>query len=378
MSAWLLATGDFTTFGGMDRANHALASYLARHGRAVHLVAHKIAPDLAATPGVHPHLVPRPLGAHLIGAPLLARAAAREARALGGTARLLMNGGNGAIGAPAWVHYLHAAYEPEVRSTLRTRLSAFAGRRYYLARERVALSAAPLVICNSERTADDVGRAYGVPRSKIRVIYYGSDATAFAPVTAGERTAARAKLAVPEGRHAAVFIGALADRRKGFDVLFEAWRTLARDPAWDVDLLVVGEGTEAPAWSARAADAGLARTVRFLGFRTDVAGVLAAADVLVHPARYEAYGLGVHEALCRGIPAIVTSIAGVTEHFPPTLSSLILSGPPDAGALATTLRAWRAAAGSWRARVAPTGDALRHRSWDDMSAEIAAAVEAAA
>lgn len=378
MSPWLLATGDFTTFGGMDRANHALASYLARHGRAVHLVAHRVAPDLSAAPGVRTHLVPRPLGAHLMGAPLLARAAAREARALGGTARLLMNGGNGAIGAPAWVHYLHAAYEPEVRSTFRTRVSAAAGRRYHLARERAALTAAPLVICNSERTADDVARAYAVPRSRIRVIYYGSDAAAFAPATAGERSAARAALGVPEGRHAAVFIGALADRRKGFDVLFDAWRTLSRDPAWDVDLLVVGEGSEAPAWATRAADAGLGPTVRFLGFRTDVAAVLAAADVLVHPARYEAYGLGVHEAICRGIPAVVTSIAGVTERFPAALASLILSAPPNAESLATTLRAWRAAAGAWRARVAATGDALRNRTWDDMSAEIAAAVEAAA
>jgi glycosyltransferase involved in cell wall biosynthesis len=378
MTPWLLATGDFTTFGGMDRANHALASYLARHGRPVHLVAHRVMPDLAAAPAVHTHLVPRPFGAHLIGAPLLALAAARAARALGDTAHVLMNGGNGAIGAPAWVHYLHAAYEPEVRSTFRTRVSAVAGRRYYLARERAALTAAPLVICNSERTADDVGRAYGVPRSRIRVIYYGSDRSAFAPATAGDRTAARALLGVREGRHSALFIGALADRRKGFDVLFAAWRILSNDPAWDVDLFVVGEGSEAPAWSARAADAGLEPTVRFLGFRTDVATVLAAADVLVHPARYEAYGLGVHEAICRGIPAIVTSIAGVTERFPPTLASLILSAPPRAESLATTLRAWRASAGTWRARVAPTGDALRNRSWDDMSAEIAAAVEAAA
>lgn len=378
MSPWLLATGDFTTFGGMDRANHALASYLARHGRPVHLVAHRVSVDLVTAPGVRTHLVPRPLGAHLIGAPLLARAAARHARALGGTARVLMNGGNGVIGAPAWVHYLHAAYEPEVRSTFRTRLAASAGRRYYLARERAALTAAPLVICNSERTADDVGRAYGVARSRIRVIYYGSDRTTFAPVTATDRTAARALLGVPEGRHAAVFIGALADRRKGFDVLFDAWRILSLEPAWDVDLLVIGEGSEAPSWSARAADAGLARTVRFLGFRPDVAAVLAAADVLVHPARYEAYGLGVHEAICRGIPAVVTSIAGVTERFPPTLASLILSAPPAAEALATTLRAWRAAANTWRARVAATGDAFRNRSWDDMSAEIAAALEAAA
>jgi glycosyltransferase involved in cell wall biosynthesis len=378
MSPWLLATGDFTTFGGMDRANHALASYLARHGRPVHLVAHRVAADLMTVPGVSTHLVPRPLGAHLIGAPLLARAAARQARALGGAARVLMNGGNGAIGAPVWVHYLHAAYEPEVRSTFRTRVSASAGRRYYLARERAALTAAPIVICNSRRTADDVARAYGVPRSRIRVIYYGSDRIAFAPVTAADRIAARALLGGLEERHAAVFIGALADRRKGFDVLFEAWRMLSIDPAWDVDLLVVGEGSEAPAWAARASDAGLARTVRFLGFRTDVAAVLAAADVLVHPARYEAYGLGVHEAICRGIPAVVTSNAGVAERFPPTLASLILSAPPAAEALATTLRAWRAAAATWRARVAATGDAFRNRSWDDMSAEIAAAVETAA
>lgn len=378
MSAWLLATGDFTTLGGMDRANHALASYLARHGRPVHLVAHRVAPDLSAAPGVHAHLVPRPFGAHLIGAPLLARAAARAARQLGSAALVLMNGGNGAIGTPAWVHYLHAAYEPEVRSTLRTRVSAAAGRRYYLARERAALTAAPLVICNSEGTADAVTRAYGVPTSRLRVIYYGSDRTAFAPVTADQRRAVRAALGVPDGRHVAIFIGALADRRKGFDVLFEAWRTLALDPAWDVDLLVVGEGSEAPAWSARAAAAGLGRRVRFLGFRTDVAGVLAAADVLVHPARYEAYGLGAHEALCRGIPAIVTSIAGVTERFPPTLASLILSAPPAPDRLATSLRAWRAGADTWRARVAATGDALRSRSWDDMSAEIVTAVEAAA
>ena len=41
MTRWVLATGDFTTWGGMDRANHALASYLARSGREVHLVAHR-------------------------------------------------------------------------------------------------------------------------------------------------------------------------------------------------------------------------------------------------------------------------------------------------------------------------------------------------
>ena len=40
MSRWLVASGDFTTLGGMDRANHALAGFLARRGTPVHLVAH--------------------------------------------------------------------------------------------------------------------------------------------------------------------------------------------------------------------------------------------------------------------------------------------------------------------------------------------------
>jgi glycosyltransferase involved in cell wall biosynthesis len=378
MSPWLLATGDFTTFGGMDRANYALADYLARHGRPVNLVAHRVAADLQARGGVHTRLVPRPLGAHLIGAPLLARAAVREARALGPSARVLMNGGNGVIGCPTWVHYLHAAYQPEAAASMRTRLSASAGRWYYLKRERAALRAAPLVFCNSRRTADDVQRFYGVPASRTRVVYYGSDARAFGAVTPDEQRAARAALGVPDGRRAAVFIGALGDRRKGFDVLFDAWRALAGDPLWDVDLLVAGEGSEVDAWTSRAQQAGMAGRVRFLGFRGDITTVLAAADVLVHPARYEAYGLGVHEAVCRGVPAIVTASAGVTERLPASLGSLVISDPPCADALATSLKAWRAGADAWRARAATAGAELRGRTWDDMSAEIVTAVEEAA
>lgn len=377
MTPWLLATGDFTTLGGMDRANHALAAFLAATGRPVHLVAHRIDPALASMPGVRPHIVRRPFGAHLAGAPLLARAAARQARALGSGACVLMNGGNGAIGTPTWVHYLHAAYTPQAVGSVRARASSAAGRRYYLARERVALRAAPLIVCNSERTARDVEAHYGVARSRLRVVYYGSDASLFAAVTRAERTTGRAALGVAEGRLAAVFVGALGDRRKGFDVLFEAWEALSRDSGWDVDLLVAGAGAEAAAWAARARAAGMGRSVRVLGFRQDVQTVLAASDVLVHPARYEAYGLGVHEALCRGIPAIVTDVAGVTERYPESLSGLIVPGPPQRDALVSALRAWRQLAIEWRARAEAAAPSLRARSWNEMASEIACAVCAA-
>ena len=374
--AWLVATGDFAAHGGMDRANQALAAWLAREGRDVHLVAHRVAAELASSPRVTVHTVARPLGAHLAGAPLLARAARRVRRSLPPGARVLMNGGNGADGVPTWVHYLHAAYAPDVAVSVRTRVSASLGRRYYLGREAAALAAAPLIICNSRATAADVQRHYAVPPARTRVIYYGIDAATFAPAGERERREQRASLGIAGDRPVVVFIGALGDRRKGFDLLFDAWRTLCAGRGWDATLIVVGAGVEQARWAARAEAAGL-KDVRVLGFRSDVPQLLAAADLLVHPARYEAYGLGVHEAICRGVPAIVPAHAGVAERFTPELAPLVLPADPTSDDVAAALRRWSTDPAAWRARIAPLSETFRARTWDDMAADIAGAVEAA-
>lgn len=373
---WLLASGDFTAHGGMDRANFALASYLAGRGDEVHLVAHRVDEHLSRHRHVVVHPVQRPLGAHLIGAPLLARAAARVRRALPADTRVLMNGGNGVDGVPTWVHYLHAAHAPDVTVSVRTRVSTTAGRRYYLAREAAALKTAPLVICNSQRTAADVQRHYGVSQARTTVIYYGIDAEAFAPANDADRVAARAALGVRADRPVAIFVGALGDRRKGFDVLFEAWRTLSARRDWKADLIVAGAGVERQAWAGRAREHGMSG-VQVLGFRTDVAALLAAADVLVHPSRYEAYGLAVHEAICRGVPAIVSANAGVAERFPSDLAPLMLPVDATAEDVVGALQRWRADPAGWRARLAGLSAVFRARDWDRMSAEVAQAVEAA-
>src|SRR6266566_784887 len=155
-SRWLLIAGDFTPLGGMDAANHALASYLARE-RDVHLVTHRAWPDLHAMPRVTVHEVPRPLGRHALGAPFLARAGRRLRRHMAHGAHAIVNGGNCLVaGAITWVHYLHAAYPPDPpASTLRRAKSAMTHRRD-LENERTALADARLIICNSRRTRDDI------------------------------------------------------------------------------------------------------------------------------------------------------------------------------------------------------------------------------
>lgn len=369
MTGWVLVAGDFVPHGGMDRANLELARYLADRGP-VHLVTHRAADDLVVHPNVSVRNVPRPLGRHLLGAPLLARAGRAVARELAPAGyRVLVNGGNCAWPDANWVHCVHAAYPAPATGGVLRRAKAHATHRLDRWGERRALRAARVVVCNSRRTARDVVELLGVHPDRARVVYFGVEPGRLAPVAAAERAAARVRLGWDD-RPWVGFVGQLGNRVKGFDTLYAAWRELCRTPAWDANLAVVGEGPDRAAWEARAAADGLAGRVRFLGFRTDVPAVLAACDAAAAPSRYDAYGLAPHEALCRGLPAVVSAAAGVSERYPPELADLVLADPEDAGELSDRLRHWRANLPAFAARVGPFAAALRARTWADMARDI--------
>jgi glycosyltransferase involved in cell wall biosynthesis len=116
--------------------------------------------------------------------------------------------------------------------------------------------------------------------------------------------------------------------------------------------------------------------VRFLGFTPNVRELLAAGDLLVSPVRYEAYGLNVHEALCRGLAVMVTETAGVVERFDSTMAPALLPQGVSADDLADRLRAWRSDVEGWRSRASATASRLRARSWTAMAAELVAVAQA--
>jgi glycosyltransferase involved in cell wall biosynthesis len=376
MRPYTLIAGDFATTGGMDRANLALASYLARLGGPVRLVAHRVEAELLAHPNVHFIQVPKPAGAYLLGEPLLdamGRYWARRTLAEGG--EVVANGGNCTVPAANWVHYVHAAYQPEAMGSGARRLKAAVSHRYYRYTERRAVQRARIVIANSERTRADLLQATGIPAERIHVVYLGSDPERFHPCTLEERREARAALGWPEARRVALFVGALGDRRKGFDTLFAAWARLCARGGWDVDLKVAGTGAQREAWEREARARGLGERIQFLGFRKDVPTLMAAADLLVAPTRYEPYGMGVHEALCTGLPALVSRTAGVAERYPPTLRDLLLDDPDDAGELVRRLEAWWARGAEMASHVAGLSAELRSHTWDRMSAQIVELLE---
>ena len=371
---WLVVTGDFTPLGGMDRANHALAIYLAgREGAEVHLVTHRAWHDLQAQPSVQIHRALRPRGSHLLGIPFLATSGRRWAQRLsrrGG--RVVVNGGNCRWGDVNWVHYVHAAWTPRASgpSGLIRRLKGQFHRAYALKTERDALRSARLIVTNSERTRVDVIERLGIAPERVHTIYYGSDPDTFGLITSRERQEAKAKFAWLDDRPVVAFVGALGDHRKGFDTLFNAWKHLAADPTWRARLIVAGAGGSLPHWQAQAAREKLDHSIEFLGFRDDIPTLLAACDVLVSPTRYEAYGLNVQEALCRGLPAIVAANAGVAERYPSALQSLLLPDPENVIDLADRLRNWQATQKSLQDDVGRFSELLRHRSWNQCASEI--------
>jgi glycosyltransferase involved in cell wall biosynthesis len=364
-----LVSGDFVRTGGMDMPNFALAQYLADRGANVHIVAYRIAQELAQHPRVTWHRVPKPLNSYLLGAPFLDRAGRRVARSVGVESRIVANGGNCLVGDVNWVHYVHAAYRPTVSGGVPARAKALVTRRIELHVERAALGMARLVIANSERTRHHLTTLLGVDDARIRTVYYGIDRTRFVVPTPDRRQSLREQFGWPD-RPQLVFVGALGDRRKGFDTLYAAWVTLCRSTGWDCDLVVVGQGAELAQWQARARADGLGERIRFLGFRRDVHDVLAAADALVAPTRYEAFGLGVQEALCTGLPALVTAHAGVAERYPQSLSELLIADPDSVNELVKAILNWRHRTSELSDLTRQLSTKLRERTWDTMSAEI--------
>ena len=195
---------------------------------------------------------------------------------------------------------------------------------------------------------------FRVDPDRVHTIYYGIDPEKFRPASVPERNEARHLLGLPRNRPVVAFIGGLGhDRRKGFDVLFDAWCQCSTYTDWDASLVVAGTGPELNYWKRRVVESGRTNDIHFLGFTKEVCTLLAAADVLVSPTRFEPYGQGVHEALCCGLAVFVTRCAGIAERFPAELDDLLLDDPPNAVQLCERLRTWHKDIEGYRRKDVP-------------------------
>jgi len=369
---WVIVAAGVHRLGGTDKANFALVEYLLQRDVRVHVVTHEIDEGLVRDPAIRVERVPLPAGSRFIAEKLLSyrgRQVANRIIQQHPQVRVVVNGGNCMWGDINWVHRVHHAWAPETVVApcihrLKHRLAMAAAKRGELR----SLRAAKLIIANSELTRRHLIEFIGVASGTIEVVQLGSESE-WAPAGSHERSAARESLLQRYNRPMVAFVGAIGyDNNKGLDTLLGSWRQLCRRPDWDADLVIAGSGRALPQWRKMAAQSDFRGTVRFLGFTDRVPQLLAAADLLVSPVRYESYGLNVQEALCRGVPAIVSQGAGVAERYPSELQDLLLPNPEDVDDLARRMLMWRSGVDSWRERVSRFSAELRAHSWQDMAA----------
>jgi glycosyltransferase involved in cell wall biosynthesis len=186
----------------------------------------------------------------------------------------------------------------------------------------------------------------GVEPGRIRVVPSGIDPEALAPPP-GARETLRTAWGVPPEAVLVLALGAL-ERRKGHAVLLAA---AAHAPG--LHYVVCGDGSERDALGRAAASLGSA--VRFVGFRTDVAACLAAADVVALPSLHEGLGVAALEAMAAGRPVVASRVGGLAEVVVDEVTGLLVP-PGDAAALGRALARLGADPGL-RARLGAAGRA---------------------
>lgn len=181
---------------------------------------------------------------------------------------------------------------------------------------------------SSEEAAD--ARRLGIARAPV-AIGNGRDPALFQP-DAGARARVRRALGVPETTIVVTAVSRLV-RHKGYPELLAA---MADVPA---ELWVVGErlasdhGEDMEPYFAAS---GLGGRLRRLGYRGDVAAVLAASDIFVLPSHFEGLPMSVIEAMLCGLPVVATDIRGPREQVAPEETGLLvppMQVPPLAAAL---------------------------------------------
>jgi glycosyltransferase involved in cell wall biosynthesis len=214
-----------------------------------------------------------------------------------------------------------------------------------------------LVVANSRFTQSFVGNLF--PGVRSAVIHQP------VPPPPPNRPEARRRIraALQAREDEAVIVQACRlERWKGHGLLLDALGRLADVPGW---VCWVAGGVQRPHEAAyltelrrQAAALGIAERVRFLGQRTDVRDLLAAADVHCQPnTGPEPFGVAFVEALHAGLPVVTTTQGGALEILDDSCALLVPPGEPAALAAALLrllrdgrLRAQLGAHGPARAR----------------------------
>jgi UDP-glucose:(heptosyl)LPS alpha-1,3-glucosyltransferase len=215
------------------------------------------------------------------------------------------------------------------------------------------------VIAVSSRVAQDLKRYYHC-RAPMHTIHHGVNLDVFSRERRSAlRAKTRQKMRLTEADFTFVFVGNL---RKGARKCILALSRLRQG------ILVCASRTRPEPYLALVEQLGLTNRVRFLDFSEHVEEVYAAADALLLPSPYDAFGMVVTEAMACGLPVVVSREAGASEVITHGANGLLLNEVVDETELAEAMfslcedRDWAQQLGCAARETA------QHLSWDAVAA----------
>jgi glycosyltransferase involved in cell wall biosynthesis len=179
-----------------------------------------------------------------------------------------------------------------------------------------------LAVCTSLPVQQEIINDFGLPAPRTFLLPNGVDVLNFPEPEEHAVAQARQELGVAPDDLLLLNVGRI-DFQKGQDLLLEA--LVAARLERPVKLTIVG-GVTGGAAEARnrklqrqleemVVANNLGTTVRFAGWRDDVPVLLKAADIYVHPARYEGWPLVLVEAMAAQKPLIASDCSGTPTGF---------------------------------------------------------------
>ncbi len=180
------------------------------------------------------------------------------------------------------------------------------------------------IIAVSQAAADHHARRSKFPADYYRVIYNGINLEHFRrDGAAGVQI--RKNIGIADGEMVLLFAGRL-DHQKGVDILIDAFGQAA--PKLEkCHLLIAGQGLQETMLRDKIQHSNLSDVVFMLGFCREIQQVMAAADILIMPSRWEGFGLSAAEAMAASLPVIATKVEGLSEVVVDGVTGLLV--PPE-------------------------------------------------
>lgn len=156
--------------------------------------------------------------------------------------------------------------------------------RYFYEMDRYTARRVDFFISNSGTIAKSEGGALRVPKEKIKVIFRGRDPRKFERIKEDDVLRLKEDLKIKD-RPVLLNVSRLIKRKAQKDILRSLLVVKQRFPK--VILLLAGHGDQENELKKEVKNLDLSENVQFLGRRTDIPTLLAAADVFVYPSYAE-------------------------------------------------------------------------------------------